>query len=267
MNISQGIYNWDIHHVSIYFSLLTVIGERSENENIDVFSRYLEAYKCYGKCTIKNQQFRQKNIKYYMQKNMKRKNEVESKYVKVSDVLAATGKTNYPYKKHLNKGLQPYLNHCIMLDCEPTDLLAVFAQLVYISQFHFNTDPGPLLADLASYKYLYLSVPPSSLQEFASELNHATRDMLAEILMINSSSWSLKDAMDIITTSGVYTLQEKAKWSEKKNSVFDYLSSLTNEEENCIKSLKPDDDFKQICHQHLCSSFCDNAKKIYKLSP
>ena len=263
VNISQAIYNWDIHHIFIHFGLLSVIGERSENESIDVFSRYLELYKCYGRCLIKNEPVNQIRDYYRQTRNKNRKNIVESRYIKSSDVLTASKKTNYNYMKHVSNGLQPYLSHCILLDCEPTDLLAVFAQLVYISQFHFNSNPGLLLADLASYKHLYLSVPPSSLQDFAKELNHATRDMLAEILRINSSSWSLKDAMDIITTSGMYTLQEKAKWSEKQNSVFDYLSSLTNEEENCIKFLKPDDDFKQICHQNVCRIFCENAKKIY----
>ena len=177
------------------------------------------------------------------------------------------------------------------------DFYTTYIQLVYLQTFDFSENVGSNIAMLASHNPMY-DLPVGATAAYMKEIDEQMKDVAGDIFMTNNVSLSIRDLMETMTTTGIYTMKEKATWNqhlerteslqrqidnkstsgslrfslarqfslpENYPSARKQWTSLSSEDEECFKNIDVDTDFSMVCSNlPECINFCTKMDKLLK---
>ena len=176
------------------------------------------------------------------------------------------------------------------------DMYNLYLQLVYLQIF----DPAQHMASIVTQLLKYDStfeIPADTMMESVEEINFHLSKILAQELGGKNITWSLKDALDMMTIKGFQTMKGKAKHLAKLNErlrdwenlmksndeemivmtalihfgahysglLAESWTSLSDKDIACIENIEEFDDLPGYCEKEICKGFCRQLKLVAQI--
>ena len=163
-------------------------------------------------------------------------------------------------------------------------LYTLFFKLVYLQAFDFSKNKHTYIAMLLSQN-AKSNFPPETSNAYVKEINQQLKVFMQNQFQTDTP-YGLQDLMDMMTTTGIYSMKEKATYnkhisarkqlkadlnysSSAKLTHIDYYpsiqqwTSLSPEDEKCFENVDVRANFSTVCtHYPDCTEYCKKIDKV-----